>query len=208
MRSRRTLEGLVALFALGLVLVVGLLLAFGLVGGEDEPGQAPRALVAGPTMIGYQNGCSSAAARLRRLDPGGTNASGTGAWDKLERTCLILVRDHDAGISPPPPPTTTTVPPTTTTTPSASYAPQSYNRGTRGQDARYCVEWPGVERLGPNLYRDGKGVRYDAGGLELDGNRSGNPVDGLKPSDSMDGRGPCEPDGAGHPPYPPGSFAR
>lgn len=193
-------------------LVAGLSLA---VVAVDEPDTAERAqayalaLAAAGTPIGSQHGCTGATNRLRRLDPGGTNASRTGAYDRLERTCIILARDHDAGLVPiPPPPVTTTAPPPTTTTvpPPPRLAPQTYNRGSSGQDARYCVLWPGVSKVGPNRWRDEGGFEYDDGGLSL-GGRSGNAVAGLLPADSMDGREACDPVN-GMPPYPAGSFLR
>jgi len=80
---------------------------------------------------------------------------------------------------PPPPP-----PPTLN--------PQTYNKGSSGQDARYCVT------------KD-DGYRYDSGGREIDGRRSGKFVAGLKPADEMDGREPCDPYN-GFPPWPKESY--
>jgi hypothetical protein len=89
---------------------------------------------------------------------------------------------------PPPPP------------PTPKLAPQTYNKGSSGQDARYCTQHSGNP--------DGGGFRYDNDGRSL-GGRSGNPVAGLKPADEMDGRGPCDPytnNGQSFPPWPPGSY--
>lgn len=180
------------------------------VSGDDgvTPERAQAfALAQSATPIGGQSGCIAAANRLRRLDPAGTNATGTGAWDKLERTCLILATDHDAAITttPPPPPTTTSPPPTTTAPAPKRLAPQAYNAGSRGQDPRYCIHWPGVVNVGPNRWRDEGGFEYDDGGLSL-GGRTVRTIAGLKPADEMDSREVCDPDGAGHPPYPAESF--
>jgi hypothetical protein len=84
-------------------------------------------------------------------------------------------------VPPPPPP-----PPTT------KLNPQTYNKGSSGQDARYCV-----------THDDG--YRYDSGGREIDGRRSGKFVPGLKPADEMDGREPCDPYN-GFPPWPAASY--
>lgn len=96
--------------------------------------------------------------------------------------------------TPPPPP-----PP-----PAKRLAPQTYNKGGAGQDARYCVQSPGVVKAGPNDWVDEGGFRYDDNGL-CKGGRSGNPVAGLKPADQMDGRGSCDPYN-GMPPWPAGSY--
>jgi hypothetical protein len=82
-------------------------------------------------------------------------------------------------LAPPPPP-----PP--------KLNPQTYNKGSSGQDARYCV-----------THDDG--YRYDSGGREIDGRRSGKFVPGLKPADEMDGREPCDPYN-GFPPWPAASY--
>ena len=170
-------------------------------------------------QIGYQSGVRAAVNRLRDLDPKGTAAkkgadgkwlplntlppdmSKWGAWDKLERTLGILVGDHDAGIpvdpdDPPPPP-----PPPTP----KKLAPQTYNRGSRGQDAKYCTQ--GLPFVN-GAFQDEGGFRYDDQGLCY-GGRSGAPVAGLKPSDEMDGRGPCDPYTNGNlsfPPWPAASY--
>lgn len=87
-------------------------------------------------------------------------------------------------LAPPPPP-----PP-----PPVQLNPQTYNKGSRGQDARYCV-----------THDDG--YRYDADGREIDGLRTGQFIEGLKPADEMDGRGPCDPYN-GFPPWPEKSYER
>lgn len=48
------------------------------------------------TLIGSQHGIDAWFNRMKSLDPGGANAQGTGAYDKLRRTLLILAEDHDA----------------------------------------------------------------------------------------------------------------
>lgn len=149
------------------------------------------------TPIGYQHGITAATLRMKKLDPAGFNATGTGAWDKYFRTMKKLVDDHDAGCVTAPPPTTTTAPPpTTTTAPAPRPAPQTYNKGSRGQDARYC--------LPDGVTVDAAGYRYDEDGRSL-GGRSGNDVAGLKPSDEMDGASPCQ-GYNGMPPWPEGSY--
>jgi hypothetical protein len=80
--------------------------------------------------IGYQSGIVAAMNRLRALDP-----AGKPAYDKLERTLRILAADHDAAIVKPTPPPPPPPPPPPTVLP----APQTYNKGSRGQDARYCI---------------------------------------------------------------------
>jgi hypothetical protein len=85
-------------------------------------------------------------------------------------------------VPPPPPP--------------AGLAPQTYNRGSSGQDARYCTKDSGNP--------DGGGFHYDSGGRSL-GGRSGKFVPGLKPADEMDGREPCDPYN-GFPPWPKESY--
>lgn len=78
--------------------------------------------------------------------------------------------------------------------PPPQFNPQTYNKGSSGQDARYCVTFD-------------DGCRYDSGGREIDGRRSGQFVPGLKPADEMDGREPCDPYD-GMPPWPAKSYER
>lgn len=75
-------------------------------------------------------------------------------------------------------------------------AAQTYNKGSRGQNARYCT----AESGNP----DSGGFRYNADGL-CEGGRSEQFVPGLKPADEMDGRGPCDPYD-GFPPWPEKSY--
>lgn len=157
--------------------------------------------------IGYQSGVAASMNRLRRLDPGGTNTSGTGAYDKLQRSLTILVGDHDracGGAAPPPVTTTTTTPPATTTP--ALVAPQTYNKSSRG-DARFCTA---------GLPSDGNGhthdayATYDENGLQL-GGRSETDVPGLRYSDNMNGLGSCDgytEGGRTFPPWPAESYRR
>ena len=86
-------------------------------------------------------------------------------------------------VPPPPPP--------------PQFHPQTYNKGSSGQDARYCVPPDGPT----------DGCRYDEGGREIDGKRTGQFVPGLKPADEMDGREPCDPYN-GFPPWPAASYER
>lgn len=136
------------------------------------------------TVIGYQTGCVSTANALRAALP-----QNKAAFDKFQRTCSILAADHDAGLVPPPPPPSATPTPTP---PKPALNPQTYNKGSNGQDARYCV-----------THDDG--YRYDSGGREIDGRRSGKFVPGLRPADEMNGLEPCDPY-LNFPPWPAGSY--
>lgn len=81
--------------------------------------------------------------------------------------------------------------PTAATKPwDSGYAPQAYNKGSRGQDARYNIRINCTKRA-DGRYVDRKGMVYGDDGLCL-GGRSGNAVAGLKPADEMDGREPTE----------------
>jgi hypothetical protein len=121
--------------------------------------------------IGYQNGIEAARLRMKKLDPGGFNATGTGAWDKYFATLRTLVYDHDAAITvgptPPPPP----IEPDRY----AKVAPRmAYKDGS--SDARYCCreDQPGVVRDGTG-WRDDV-AHYDSNGLCTDGKRSDGPA--------------------------------
>jgi hypothetical protein len=155
------------------------------------------------TPIGYQDGIAGFVGWLRKQagvqkrGPGYDPADlSTWPWpDKLERTLRILKDEHDAAVpvdppdDPPPPP-------------AVKLAPQTYNKGSSGQDARYCTKESGNPDAG--------GFHYDDGGRSL-GGRTGNPVAGLKPADQMDGREPCDPythDGRSFPPWPKESYDR
>ena len=146
------------------------------------------------SRIGFQNGVEAARLRMKKLDPGGFKPDGTGAWDKFFRTVSHLVVEHDQQFPPTPPP-----PPPP---PPGKYAPQTYNKGSNGQDARYCTA--GLPKIGP-YFVDEMGCRYDDKGLEVDGRRTGKFVAGLKPADEMDQREPCDPYN-GMPPWPAGSY--
>ena len=158
--------------------------------------------------IGYQDGLAGFVGWVRKISlglvryrPVDKRPASLEQWywlEKFERTLRILKDDHDAAIvspapEPPPPP-----PP-----PVPLLAPQTYNKGSSGQDARYCTT--GLQKTGP-YFVDGGGYLYDDKGLCL-GGRSGNPVAGLKPADEMDGREPCDPYD-GFPPWPAGSYDR
>lgn len=68
----------------------------------------------------------------------------------------------------------------------SGYAPQVYNKGSRGQDARYNIRINCVANV------DQRGIHYDDAGLCL-GGRTGNDVPGLKPVDMSDGLEPWQP---------------
>jgi hypothetical protein len=136
------------------------------------------------SRIGYQNGVEAAKARMRKLDPGGFKADGTGAWDKFFRSIAHLVSDHDAGfpVTPPPPPPDPT-PTFKRVAPRVAFA-------AGGSDARFCLaNQPGVRRIGDNHWVDDVAT-YDDNGLCKDGRRSGAPA--LTSALNMDGRAPCE----------------
>lgn len=100
-------------------------------------------------------------------------------------------------------------PPDPPPTPTRKFlAPQTYNKGSRGQDAQYCTT---------GLPRDPNGIPYEpsAPGITYNdglcnGGRTGDPVPGLKPADEMDSRGPCDPythNDVSFPPWPEQSYA-
>lgn len=154
---------------------------------------APQSVQA--EKIGYQSGIDASVNAWIATDP-----AHKAGYEKLRRTLKLLAADYDgrqaAPPPPPPPPATTTAPPP----PAPKLAPQTYNKGSRGQDARYCVL--GLPRDSSGAYVDGGGYRYDEKGLSL-GGRSGNAVSGLKPADEMDGREPCDPYTNGSQSFPP-----
>jgi hypothetical protein len=174
--------------------------------------------------IGYQHGITAMMNRLRDMDPDGTvlvkvpdpEKPGRMMWpsidtitkpldqwksyDKAERAFTILCYDHDAYVTQTPDPAPTPPPDEGPPVAPTGLAPQTYNRGSSGQDARYCTRDSGNP--------DGGGFHYDENGL-CRGGRSGNPVPGLKPADMMDGKGACDPyewGGVSYPPWPPGSY--
>lgn len=65
-------------------------------------------------------------------------------------------------------------------------APQVFNQGSRGQDARYDVS--GLTQVRPGVYSDGV-YEYDENGLSLSA-RPYQAISGLKPADEMDGANP------------------
>ena len=119
---------------------------------------------------------------------------------RLAQAAWYLARRLSPVTPPPPPP-----PPPP---PAPRLAPQTYNKGSRSQDARYCINAPGVSRVGDDRWQDEGGYIYNSDGFCF-GGRSGNPVAGLKPADMMDGRQPCDPytnDGQSFPPWPAASY--
>jgi hypothetical protein len=106
---------------------------------------------------------------------------------KLGQAAWHLAKRISATPPPPPPP-----PPP----PAPKLAAQTYNKGSRGQNARYCT----TESGNP----DGGGFHYSPDGL-CEGGRSEKFVPGLKPADEMDGRGACDPYGS-FPPWPKESY--
>lgn len=86
---------------------------------------------------------------------------------------------------PPPPP-----PPPPLQPWDSGFAPQSYNQGGSGQDARYNIRINCTQRS-DGKYVDGQGVVYDDGGRPL-GGRTQTAIPELKPADQMDGREPWD----------------
>lgn len=161
--------------------------------------------------IGYQDGLSGFVAWVRKTDPtvkyrpADKRPKSPSEWfwlEKFEDRLLRHLKDeHDAESpaepSDPPPPPPPPPPPST-----PKLAPQTYNKGSRGQDARYCTA--GLSKDSTGAYVDSGGFCYDGNGLCL-GGRSGNYVPGLKAADEMDGREPCDPYN-GMPPWPAESY--
>ena len=154
--------------------------------------------------IGYNDGLDWLVGFLKKFPlvkyrPVGERPASLSAWyglEKIERTLRILKDDHDAAIVSPAPPPPPPPPPPPDPPPVLRLAPQTWNRGSSGQDARYCTRDSGNPDPG--------GFHYDADGRSL-GGRSGKFVPGPKPADEMDGREPCDPYN-GMPPWPPESY--
>ena len=92
--------------------------------------------------------------------------------------------------------------------PPGRYAPRTYNRSASG-DARFCVE--GLPKDSTGAHVDAMGIRYDDGGRDLGGRDGSRVVPGIKSSDMMDDKGPCDPyewQGRSFPPWPPESYLR
>jgi len=156
--------------------------------------------------IGYNDGLTGFVGFMRKI-PGvryrdqDKRPTGLSEWywlEKMERTLRILKDDHDSAIVAPEPPPPPPPPP-----PSGTVAPRTYNTVANGPDARFCVE---------GLPRNSRGRRYDIyseyddNGLDL-GGRTTLHVDGLKPANEMDGRGPCDPY-FNFPPWPAASYEK
>ena len=179
--------------------------------------------------IGYQDGITAAINRLRTSDPGGTIVKkgpdgkwpkepletikdvpleNWKAWDKLERTLGILAYDHDQAVTPSPLPPVD--PPVDPHPQPSGFAPQSYNKGSRGQNAKFNVRINCTYDSRTGEYVDGQGVRYDDAGL-CKGGRTEPNIPGLKPSDMSDGKEPWESYewmGQTFPPYPAQSYEK
>lgn len=138
----------------------------------------------------------------------GYNVNDLSTWpwpDKHERTERILKDAHDAAVGPVDPEEPPDPEPEV-----KKYAPQAYNKGAGGQNARYNVKINCVQ-LSSGNYSDGEGVIYDDGGRQTGNLRSEKDVSGLKAADMMDGKDPWEPyewQGTTFPPYPPASYER
>lgn len=156
--------------------------------------------------VGYQDGLKAAYERIKKIDPGGCNpkydpdhpdalpVDQLKAWDKVHRTLKIIKEDHDAAIpSDPPPPNGgngggNEPPPNRPW--ESGFAPQAYNQGGSGQDARYNIRINCTQRS-DGKYVDGQGIVYDDGGRPL-GGRTQTAIPELKPADQMDGREPWD----------------
>ena len=124
------------------------------------------------------------------------NDMSTWPWpDKLTENTLRKLKDtHDviAGGLPPVP----DIPPGPTPPPvsqpwDSGFAPQSYNKGSRGQNAKFNIRINCTQRP-DGKYGDRHNIVYSDSGLCDSGGRTENDVDGLKPSDMTDGREPWE----------------
>lgn len=125
------------------------------------------------TPIGFQSGVEAARARMKRLDPGGFNTQGTGAWDKFFNSIATLVHDHDAVLRPEPP-----QPPKPPEPPAQTYlkvAPRvAYEQG--GSNARFLLYvqggglQPGVYQRPDGKYSDESRAVY----TDLDGREDSN----------------------------------
>ena len=83
-------------------------------------------------------------------------------------------------------------------------APRTYNAAPGGEpSSRFCTT--GLPRNAQGSLYDSFST-YDDDGRDL-GGRTAKQVQGLKPANEMDGRGPCDPYGV-FPPWPAGSYER
>jgi hypothetical protein len=147
-------------------------------------------------------------ASTHRIDDGKVRFERAGnrrpqSGDSYARCLIVAIRAGLVEANPAPPPSV----PTPEPPPASRLAPQTYNRGSSGQDARYSVR-ENCAHVGPNRWQDQGGYQYDDSGLCL-GGRSGSPVLGLKPADEMDGREPWMPYTNGSlsfPPWPAASY--
>jgi hypothetical protein len=96
-----------------------------------------------------------------------------------------LRRDDPVPSPPPPPP-----PPPPPSPWDSGFAPQAYNQGGSGQNARYNVRINCTRRADGN-YVDGQNIVYDDGGRSH-GGRSEKFIPQLKPADQMDGKEPWD----------------
>lgn len=156
-------------------------------------------------IIGFQNGIAAGKARMKKLDPGGFKVDGTGAWDKFFRTIETLVQNNNEEATEPwePPPPPPPPPPV-----GQKLAPQSYNKGSSGQNARFNIRI-NCTQLPDGRFRDSNFI-YDDSGL-CEGGRSEQFIEALKPADEMDGREPWDPyvgPLGPVPPYPAASYDR
>lgn len=151
-----------------------------------------------PEDIGWQDGMQGFIQWVRKMDPTikyrplSERPANRTQWYWLEKFTWaldVLQADFDArnpDTAPPPPP-----PPPTTNPWDSGYAPQAYNRGSGGQNARFNIRINCTQRS-DGKYVDKKGVVYSDSGLQESGQRSEFTVSGLKPSDMMDGLDPWE----------------
>ena len=113
-------------------------------------------------------------------------------WNEIMRHLDAIIAGEPEPPPPPPPPP-----------PPELVAPRTYNKSAGG-DARFCTA--GLPRNEHGQPFD-KFSTYDENGLSHGGRDPDRQVPGLKPSNEMDGRGPCDPYGP-FPPWPAESYLR
>lgn len=120
---------------------------------------------------------------------------------------LVEIADR-AHAKPPTPPAPK--PPDPPNPADTGYAPQAYNKGSRGQNAKFNVHVNTTLRA-DGRYEDRNGIVYDDSGLCASGGRTEPDIPGLKPSDMSDGKEPWESYewlGNTFPPYPAQSYQK
>jgi hypothetical protein len=104
---------------------------------------------------------------------------------------LVEIADRAHAKPPVPPPTPDPPKPQPPKPSDTGYAPQSYNQGSRGQNAKFNVHINCTLR-GDGYYVDKNGIVYQDNGLCSSGGRTEPFIPELKPSDMSDGKEPWE----------------